>query len=1011
MNAKIQELITYFDNNKNAILSGWNEETTRIELINPFFECLGWDVNNNQQLADPFKEVKHEENLKIGTNMKAPDYSFNYGKRLFYLEAKKPAINIKTDISPAYQLRRYGWTAKLPISILSDFEELAIYDCRIKPGHNDSACIARIKYYTYKDYIDKWDEIYGFISKEAVLHGSLNDFENKQIKGTASIDDDFLNSIEKWRKVLALNIALRNPDLTEHELNFAIQMIIDRIIFLRICEDRGIENYGLLKDSTNNNAYEHLLDIFRRADEKYNSGLFHFTKEKERDEIPDTITPRLKIDDKALKEIIRDLYYPECPYELSVISGDVLGSVYERFLGNVIRLTDGHHAKIEEKPEVRKAGGVYYTPHYIVEYIVRNTVGEILKDKTPAQAAALKILDPACGSGSFLIEAYQYLLDWHLDYYIQNDPDKWKKGKEPKLFDSRTGLHLTLSERKRILVNNIFGVDIDKNAVEVTKLSLLLKVLEYEGREVQQKSLFNERILPDLYHNIKCGNSLIGSDFYTDKDVSLFGSDEMDKINTFDWHTAFPEVFGTAPLRLRSGNAPGDRTVSGAELSAASGFDAVIGNPPYVRQELLTEKDYFQKKYEVYTGAADLYSYFIERGYTLLRDNGLFSIIVSNKWMRANYGQALRKWMKTKHIGEIVDFGDLPVFQNATTYPCILTLSKSAPNEQIPVTNVKTLEFAELKEYTVSNSFTLERKHLADEGWTLADGKVIELMDKIKSMGVPLEKYVEGKIYRGVLTGLNEAFVISQETREKLIAEDPKSAEIIKPFLVGKDIKRYQPLNSDKFLIFFPKGWTNTHSAGEKNKWEWLTQKYPAVTAYLKQYENAAKKRCDQGDYWWELRACDYYEEFEKPKIFLPDISLRGNFSIDSNGGIYCVNTAYIIGSNDTSLLAILNSKLITFYYKNISSTYRGGYLRFIYQYIALLPIKTTPDLNHELHNKLVSLVDQMLETQKQLREAKTDNDKKILRQKTEIIDRQIDALVCELYGLTEDEIKIVEGE
>jgi len=297
---ELKKLIEFYENNKNEIKSNHNETETRIELINPLFECLGWDVNNNQKLPDQFKDVKHEASLKIDSHMKAPDYSFNYGKRLFFLEAKKPSVDIKNDINPSYQLRRYGWTAKLPISILTNFETLAVYDCRIKPGHNDSAGIARIKFYTYTDYLDKWEEIYNFISKEAVLHGSLNDFENKQLKGTDSIDNDFLNSIESWRKLLALNIASRNPELSEYELNFSIQMIIDRIIFLRICEDRGIEDYEALKNSTRENCYYNLLKIFKQADDKYNSGLFHFSKEKERDELPDTITPNLKIDDKVL---------------------------------------------------------------------------------------------------------------------------------------------------------------------------------------------------------------------------------------------------------------------------------------------------------------------------------------------------------------------------------------------------------------------------------------------------------------------------------------------------------------------------------------------------------------------------------------------------------------------------------------------------------------------------------------------------------------------------------------
>jgi type I restriction-modification system DNA methylase subunit len=967
MKTKIEELIVFFENNKNNILSNWNETTTRIELINPFFECLGWDVNNNQQLADPFKEVKHEANLKIGSNMKAPDYSFNYGKRLFYLEAKKPAVNIKTDISPAYQLRRYGWTAKLPISILTDFEELAIYDCRIKPDHTDPAGIARIKYYTYKDYIDKWDEIYGFISKEAVLHGSLNDFENKQIKGTASIDDDFLNSIENWRKVLALNIALRNPDLSEGELNFAIQMIIDRIIFLRICEDRGMETYGLLKDAADNNAYEQLLNLFRRADEKYNSGLFHFTKEKERDENPDTVTPRLKIDDKALKDIIRDLYYPECPYELSVISGDVLGSVYERFLGKVIRLTDGHHAKVEEKPEVRKAGGVYYTPHYIVEYIVKNTVGEILKDKTPAQISGIKILDPACGSGSFLIEAYQYLLDRHLDYYINNDPDKWKKGKEPKLFDSPTGVHLTLSERKRILVNNIFGVDIDKNAVEVTKLSLLLKVLEYEGREVQQKSLFNERILPDLYYNIKCGNSLIGGDFYSDKDVSLFGNDEMDKINTFDWGTAFPDVFAT----------DGPRTVSGAELSTAPGdthggvspdcakdgnsnrgFDVVIGNPPYGSWFKKQEEDYLMKKYSIFSFIKDIYVAFFQCSFTLLKNDGCCSFIIPSSWTGGPKYRALRDFVLKYQINKLVLL-PYDVFQDAYIDTLIINSTNRESNEN----EILTYEYP--KKAQIQKIEITQYNSIKQSLWLNSQDKKfifsIKSINLIKSISEKSNQKIGDVVLmkRGVLFD------------KKLLSEKPPTEQYYKYF--EGDVYRYMILIKTPMWVEF----------GEKMKEKpkeiiWFTNKRILLRRLVNRKQRLMAVLADE--------------------------------SFITNKNLYS-----ILQKEDSNLeleiiLSVLNSRLLSFLYlQQVTQATKDDFPQVTIKDILDLPF---PNIKKISGSKvlLVSLVEQMLATQKQLHEATSDNDKKIFRQKTEIIDKQIDALVYELYGLNEEEIRIVEG-
>ena len=277
---------------------------------------------------------------------------------------------------------------------------------------------------------------------------------------------------------MAVNISWNNKNLDEDEINFAVQQTIDRIIFLRIAEDRSVEPYGNLKHAIKQgNLYSNLFEQFRKADEKYNSGLFDLKK--------DRISETLKIENKIIKTIINELYYPECPYEFSVLPVEILGSAYEQFLGKVIRITPAHHAKIEEKPEVRKAGGVYYTPQYIVEYIVKNTVGKLIEGKTPKEISKIKIVDPACGSGSFLIGAYQYLLDWHKNYYTDNG--KISKGKKDNPLTPEG--HLTTAEKKRILLNNIFGVDIDVNAVEVTKLSLLLKCMEGETEASIQSAI------------------------------------------------------------------------------------------------------------------------------------------------------------------------------------------------------------------------------------------------------------------------------------------------------------------------------------------------------------------------------------------------------------------------------------------------------------------------------------------------------------------------------------------
>jgi adenine-specific DNA-methyltransferase len=401
--------------------------------------------------------------------------------RKFFVEAKKPSVNIKESTEPAYQVRRYAYTAKLPLSILTDFEEFAVYDTRIKPNKNDKASTARIFYCTFDEYEEKIDFIYNTFSKNAILKGSFDKYieENKNKKGTSEVDSELLNLVEGWRVELAKNIALRNNDISIYNLNTVVQKIIDRIIFLRIAEDKGMEDVNLLKTvSLCQNAYKHLNQLFIKANSKYNSGLFK----------TEAWIENVSIDDKILLNIITNLYYPDCPYEFSVLPVEILGNIYEKFLGKTIyfkNVKGGHTAVIEEKPEVRKAGGVFYTPQYIVQFIVKNTVVNLIKNKAPDEISKLKIVDPACGSGSMLAGAYQFLLDYHLDYYStrENIKSALKKGKIYQ--SSRDTYKLTIIEKQNILQNNIYGVDIDNQAVEVTKLSLYLKLLEDEGKEAE----------------------------------------------------------------------------------------------------------------------------------------------------------------------------------------------------------------------------------------------------------------------------------------------------------------------------------------------------------------------------------------------------------------------------------------------------------------------------------------------------------------------------------------------
>ena len=1077
---EILDLVARFDQQLEAYKSGqYNETQLRREFLDPFFKVLGWDMDNKEGYAEAYKDVIHEDAIRMGSATKAPDYCFRIGgARKFFLEAKKPSVDIKQDISPAHQLRSYGWSAKLPLSILGDFEELAVYDCRIKPLKDDQASIGRIFYCTFHEYAEKWDWIYERFSRDAVLKGSFDKFaeSSKGKRGTTEVDTAFLAEIEGWRKEIAQNLAIRNPKLTQRELNFAVQRIIDRIIFLRICEDRGIEDYGRLRALVNaDRIYPRLTKLFEDADARYNSGLFHFKKESERHEDPDELTLALDLDDKLLREILRGLYYPECPYQFSVFSADILGQVYEQFLGTVIRLTDGHHAVPELKPEVRKAGGVYYTPTYIVDYIVRQTVGKLVEGKTPKQVEKISILDPACGSGSFLIGAYQFLLDWHLQFYLANNPVKWAKGGKPALVQSGKVWRLTIAERKRILLANIYGVDIDTQAVEVTKLSLLLKVLEGETGQTLQTifRLFQERALPDLGDNIKCGNSLIGPDFYQQGELPLLTDDEKYRINVFDWQKEFPQIFrrrrgnesqtssegkyGDSSRRhlpgedgeLRDAPPPLDYTVPGVPLHGSystkkikekamppapvepeweGGFDAVIGNPPYVRQESLSDfKSYFELHYEAFDGVADLYTYFMEKGVKLLRDGGLFSIIVSSSFLRATYGEPLRRTLK-RHaaVVRIVDFGGLAVFANAKdTYVCIPLLAKGAKQSRVEISKVLSLKNLKLAEHVVANRFTIPHERLSPEAWSLKSDAEAVVFTKVMRAGKPLGEYVERKFFRGLLTGLNEAFEVTATQRTALTKASPESKALIKPFLGGQDIRRYCIEDDGRFLIVIPCGWTRQQMAkakkgppdiSERAAWNWFSSEHPKLAGHLATFTDGLKKRQDQGDYWWELRPCDYYEYLDAPKIIFPDICKGPRFYVDRTG-IYLANTAYCLGADDLYLLGFLNSRLFWFAISNISIPFgiRAGEYRYrlIYQYMEKVPVHVinfADKLDKAAHDRMVKLVEQMLELHPKLAGARTPQEKTALERQIAATDTQIDALVYELYGLTGDEIKIVES-
>ncbi|MCX6153689.1 MAG: N-6 DNA methylase [Candidatus Kapabacteria bacterium] len=947
----MKELIEQFSNNIEDYKSTrYDEENTKIDFIDKFFLELGWDVYNSTGASEDFREVIREDKVVIEGKPKSPDYCFKIGReRQFFVEAKKPSINIFFDSKSAFQLRRYGYTAGLSISILTNFNEFSIYDTSIKPKESDGASIARIFYCKYSDFENNWEFFSNTISKQAVWQGKFKKFkeDNTKKKVTQTIDKELLDLIEGWRIELAKNIALRNKELDTYFLNEAVQTIIDRIIFLRMAEDRNTEKYASLQIfSKNKDIYDLLIKYFDSSNKKYNSGLF-----KTVNWIND-----IKVDDKILKGIINDLYYP-MPYEFSVLPIEVLGQIYEQFLGKTITLSNRHVAKVEEKPEVRKAGGVYYTPQYIVDFIIEKTIGRRVKNKSPKDIEDLTILDPACGSGSFLVGAYKYLLNFHIEFYLNNGNIK-KALKEAKIYQAgKDDYRLTIREKKKILLNNIYGVDIDKQAVEVTKLSLLLTLMEGEitesKGEIFLKSI-SEALLPDLDDNIKCGNSLIGIDFYLDKNLEMFDRQEQRKINCFDWEDEFKRI-------MKSG-----------------GFDVVIGNPPWVFTKYVSwgvdSKDYISQNYlsdrtidgksnSRQAGKINLFAIFILRATTLLNKNGTFGFIIPNNILRATVYDSIRRRILGNCSIKIIVNLKPGVFVNVTASPVILITDNnySSDNKIDIIQNTNKEEISLDSDYQIDQKSCLNNQSFVID--ILLNDENKDVVSKVNNNSLPLERFL--KISNGIATLKNKEGI-----------SQIKENENFKPLLFGKDISRFYVSYKNKYINYEK---SKLHRARNESiflsKEKLIMQRIGGIL--ITTYDN---------------------------KQFYTFNSVN-NFTIYDDSKY---NIKYFLG--------ILNSKLLRYYYISKFTNNSSLTVNISKTFLRVLPIKPIEfsiKSQKSKHDKMVSLVEQMLEAQIEAHsdKLKSDTDKKLINQRINVLDKQIDSLVYDLYELTEEEIIIIEQE
>ncbi len=964
---------TFAANEADYTAPEFKEAQVRQQFIDPFFAALGWDVANTSGYAEAYKEVMHEDALKIGGETKAPDYSFRIGgNRKFFVEAKKPSVSLKDNPEPAYQLRRYSWSAKLPLGILTDFQEFAIYDTRVKPAAADKASVARLFYCRYDELEKNWDFIAGIFSKDAVLKGSFDKYAatTKGKRGTATVDDAFLEEIEKWRTLLARNLALRNPSLDTRGLNFAVQRTIDRIVFLRIAEDRGNEPFGQLqallgavsaKDNDDTldedpaaygggkpkrppTIYPRLVQIFEKADYRYNSGLFHFAKDADCAETPDTLTPGLHIDDAVFKEILSSLYYPKSPYVFTVLPAYILGHVYEQFLGKVIRLTDGHRAEIEEKPEVRKAGGVYYTPQYIVDYIVQKTVGPLVDGKTPKQLETLAVLDPACGSGTFLLGAYDYLLKWYLDYYGANAPEKWAK--QARIYETAPhapvaasvskptrSWSLTTAERKRILLAHIHGVDIDSQAVEVTKLSLLLKVLEGERREFQGRTREMSAVLPDLSQNIQCGNSLIGHDFYQQPELPTLDAEAKYKLNTFEWKDGFPAV-------MKRG-----------------GFDAVIGNPPYGDLSGNDSRPHLLGKFAAIGGLPDFYALFIAQALRLLRPNRSLGYIIPSAWLGGPRYLSLRNFILKQCVREIVEL-PFNTFKDAYVDTLVLILDQSTPSS-----THQTLTYSFPKKTVITDELpSFQPKQILQKKWSQSSDQKIVLDPGINDL-------------LGRLRTSHPNTIANYAVMKRGVLFDPT---LLTPKKSGRASLRY--------------------FEGDVYRYE-LNLECP----HWVEFSDKMSERPREIDWFQGTRILLRRLVNRQQRL----MAVLADQDFITNKNLYVLRPT-ATGHDHKWLLAVLNSRLISrLYLAQVSQATKDDFPQVTIKDVLGLPLHQP---SPEIRAKLTSAADEMLALHRAQAAAQTPHEKDSLAKQITATDRQIDALVYQLYALTPEEIALIEG-
>lgn len=975
----------YIENRTYYLTSEYNETLLRSDFLDPFFELLGWDIRNSKGKSTNEREVLLEEALKEDTysTTKKPDYTFRlFSERKFFLEAKKPSVKIELDEKSAKQVRRYGFTAKLKISVLSNFEYLAIYDCSQKVELTDLANNSRIKLYHYLEYEEKFEEIKEQLSHEVVYNG-IFDEAWKDIEAQLerfSVDKLFLKQINDWRILLGKEIFSHKNDLTINELNDIVQSYINSIVFLRVCEDRDLEIYKTLLNYANEANFNALINKFKQSDKKYNAGLFSH----------DLVDEIISNNSSSFWIIIKQLYFPESTYSFSVFASDILGSIYEIFLAEQLNIIENEVFLVKKPEHVNR--DIVTTPTFVIQDILRKTILEHCKHKSDKEILDSTFADIACGSGAFLLEIYQLLHDILVDYYLLHEPSKL-------IQISISSYKLPFNLKKQILENCIFGVDKDFNAVEACKFGLVLKLLENENN-----SSITIPALPSLDDNIHFGNSLISSNKTDDTN--------FDEINPFDF---------------------GDTK-----------FDVVVGNPPYMSTENIKkftplEKPIFERIYQSAYKQYDKYFLFIEQGINFLKENGYLGYIVPSKFTKVGAGEKLRELLVNgAYLEEIISFGANQIFQNKTTYTSILILSKKS-NKIFTNTEVKKLKEWKTKDLDKVVSEQVNISSLSSDLWFLVPPYLKKTYNEILKKSLTLKDLIGKKnINNGIQTSANDIFIIhpikEDENYLYFIKNDIEfkvERKITKPYYeTVKDKKEdklytYRTLVPNSFAIF------PYNDNKEFIHLDELKTNYPETFKYIsnKQIKHRLIYQKNDKDLrsinpvpktkneWYRYGRSQYLElGLIKEKIIVGVNSTGNKYPLDFSqtlhtaGGTAGYCSIFLSDDSPYSIYyiqAILNSKYLEWIISLKGEVFRGGYISRGTKVLENLPIRVIDFDNKEdrsLHDNITSLQKELIKIQEKIDKNKGNNRESMpLKRQFKNKKVELERLLNLLYNLEDD--------